>query len=390
MDHQASTPIDSRVVAAMNPYFAESFGNPHSTDHIVGWRAAQAVETAATSVSQLIGANAEEIVFTSGATEANNQALLGLGRRAAGGKRRRILVSAIEHKCVLAVCRVLREQLGYTIEVLPVDIVGHVDIEAIEDRMADDVLAVSVMAVNNEIGTIQSIKEISAIAKRWNAILHCDAAQAPCAVDLWEFSNLVDLLSLSAHKMYGPQGVGALFIRRELHDRIEPLIYGGGQQRDLRSGTVPVALCVGMGAAAAFFHSDSASKERDSLRRRRDRFIDGLMAMPWSISINGPTDTRRHPCNANVRFAGFDGHTILNVLQPRLAASMGSACASGIPEPSHVLTAIGLSSDAANSSVRFSIGRQTTDADIEEAVGLIGESLAKLSKVGLHSSRAVG
>ena len=370
----------------MAPYFGESFGNPHSVDHCVGWRAAQAVEKAAADVARLIGADADEIVFTSGATEANNLGLLGLGRRAAGGKRRRVLVSAIEHKCVLAVCRILREQLGYSIELVPVDARGRVDLSALQQTLAGDVLVVSIMAVNNEIGTIQDVPILSEVIRKSGALFHCDAAQSPSAIDLCEFSQFVDFLSLSGHKMYGPQGIGALFIRRELQDRIEPLVYGGGQQRELRSGTLPVALCVGMGAAATLLCSDQAEKERTLVRARRDAFVRELTSLPWPISLNGPKSAHRHPGNANMRFDGFDARDILSTLQPRLAASTGSACTSGIPEPSHVLRAIGLSGIEAEASIRFSIGPSTTDTDLEEALSLIKNALTRLTGLNAEQS----
>lgn len=379
MDHQATTPVDARVVAVMAPYFNETFGNPHSTDHYLGWQAARAVEDATARVARLIGADADEIIFTSGATEANNLALLGLGRRASGGKRRRILVSSIEHKSVLSISRVLNEQLGYNVELVPVDTAGFVNLSALQEMLADDVLAVSVMAVNNEIGTIQDINQLSEIIRKSGACFHCDAAQAPCAIDLRQFSQFVDLMSLSGHKMYGPQGIGVLYIRRDLQNRIEPLVYGGGQQGGLRSGTLPVALCVGMGTAAALLDGGDAEKERELLRSRRDTFINKLMSLPWPITLNGPESSQRHPGNTNIRFDGFDAHDILNTLQPRLAASTGSACTSGIPEPSHVLRAIGLSCEQADSSIRFSLGRATSESDLEDAVTLIDESLSKLS-----------
>ena len=362
----------------MTPYFSESFGNPHSVDHSIGWRAAKAIDEAANHVASLIGADVDEIVFTSGATEANNLALLGLGRNEAQGKRRRILASAIEHKCVLEIGRILQEHLDYRIEFVPVDSAGFVDLESLETILADDVLAVSIMAVNNEIGTIQDIPKLSEIVRSCGALFHCDAAQAPCAINLRHFSQYVDLLSLSGHKMYGPQGIGAIFIRREIQGRIEPLVYGGGQQRDLRSGTVPVPLCVGMGVAATLFEQEEAEQERTLLRQRTEEFVRKLINLQWPISLNGPESARRHPGNANIRFEGFDAHDILGVLQPHLAASTGSACTSGISEPSHVLRAIGLSSDEAESSIRFSFGRRTTDADLEEAVALIDKSLSRL------------
>ena len=361
----------------MIPYFTDSFANPHSSDHSLGWESSHAVEDAAARVARLIGADAEEITFTSGATESNNMALLGLGRRAADGNRRRMLISAIEHKCVLAVGRVLQEQYGFTVELMPVDREGFVELSALEDALNDDVLAVSVMAVNNEIGTIQDIKKISEMVRSHGAVFHCDAAQAPVAINMESLSEYADMLSLSSHKMCGPKGIGIIYISRELQDKIEPLIYGGGQQNGLRSGTVPVPLCVGMGAAADMLAGNDTGAKRAQLRRRRDAFVEGLNRLAWPVAMNGPEGQSRHPGNANVRFAGFSSHDILSALQPHLAASTGSACSSGIPEPSHVLRAIGLNGNEAESSVRFSLGFDTSEEDIKEAVDLIDGVLAR-------------
>ena len=383
LDHQATTPLDGRVLAELAPYHAESFGNPHSSDHNLGWQAARAVEEAAAGVALLIGADPDEIFFTSGATESNNMALLGLGRRAAGGSRRRILVSAIEHKCVLASVRALEERYEFTVEEIPVDRQGRVDLAALEDMLGEDVLAVSVMAVNNEIGTIQDIVTLSHHARRYGAVFHCDAAQAPMGMAMDGVATHTDLLSLSGHKMYGPKGVGIIYIAHSLQDRIEPLIYGGGQQGGLRSGTVPVALCVGMGAAAQLFNTEEAQRKRGELRRCRDVFVRGLTGLSWPIRSIGPQGEARHPGNASICFHGFAAHEILGALQPRLAASSGSACTSGIPEPSHVLRAIGLIGDDVEATVRFSLGFGTTDEDIEQAVALIEGVLANLSKAGL-------
>jgi len=386
LDHQATTPVDARVLAEMMPYFGDSFGNPHSLDHSLGWESARAVEDAAARVARLVGADADEITFTSGATESNNHALLGLGRRAFGGKRRRILLSAIEHKCVLAVGRVLQEQYGFTLDVIPVDNEGFVEMSALEEMLDQNVLAVSVMAVNNEIGTIQPIESISKLVRNHGAIFHCDAAQAPVAINIEGIARQSDIVSLSAHKMYGPKGIGALVISRELQDRIEPLIYGGGQQNDMRAGTTPVPLCVGMGAAAELLAGDDSGERRTELRRWRDAFVERLNGLAWPVELNGPAGPARHPGNANIRFIGFSAHDILSSLQPRLAASTGSACTSGTPEPSHVLKAVGLNSDEAESSVRFSLGFGTSEKDVDEAVALIEEALARLSKAELVRS----
>ena len=228
-DYQATTPVDPRVLEKMKPYWHESFGNPHASDHIIGWRAAETVHNAALSVAALIGADPDEIIFTSGATEANNLALLGLARRASTG-RRRILVSAIEHKCVLSAARALQQLEGFTVETIPVDSEGFVDLGALADQLDDTVLAVSVMAVNNEVGTIQDIPHIATMLARHGIVFHCDAAQAPCAMEMSDLATHADLIGLSSHKVYGPQGVGALYIRRSLQDSIEPLIYGGGNR----------------------------------------------------------------------------------------------------------------------------------------------------------------
>ena len=383
LDHQATTPVDRRVLAEMTPYFTDSFGNPHSSDHSFGWESARAVEEAVARLARFIGADSDEITFTSGATESNNLALLGLGRRAARGKRRRILVSAIEHKCVLAASRVLEEQCGLTVEQLPVDRDGFVILPVLEEALDSDVLTVSIMAVNNEIGTIQDIESISECVRSYGAIFHCDAAQAPLSLPVDSIARHTDILSLSGHKMYGPKGVGIIFLSRGLEDQIEPQIYGGGQQNGLRSGTLPVPLCVGMGAAAEMLSGQDAERKRTVLRSHRDVFVGKFKELSWPIFVNGPEGNARHPGNANIRFAGFSAHDILNMLQPHLSASTGSACTSGIPETSHVLKAIGLDGNEAESSVRFSLGFGTSDEDIEEAVRLIDGVLEKLSKVDI-------
>lgn len=380
LDHQATTPVDRRVLAEMMPYFGDSFGNPHSSDHLIGWQASRAVEDAAARIGRLIGGDAAEITFTSGATESNNLALLGLGRCVAEGKRRRILLSDIEHKSVLAVGRILAEHYGFAVESIPVDGGGFVSLPTLEATLDDDVLAVSVMAVNNEIGTIQDIKGVSRLTRDCGALFHCDATQAPVAMSMEWIGRETDILCLSSHKMYGPKGVGVIFISQGLQDRFEPLIYGGGQQDGLRSGTVPVPLCVGMGAAADLLIGETAEKRRSDLQHRRDTFVEKLLQEPkWPVLINGPSGSMRHPGNVNVRFTGFTAHDILSTLQPRLAASTGSACTTGTPEPSHVLKAIGLSTDEAESSIRFSLGFDTTDEDIEEGISLLEEALTSLS-----------
>ena len=377
-DYQATTPVDPRVVEHMAPYWSELFGNPHSSDHAAGWRAAKVVEEAAESVAGLIGADADEIIFTSGATEANNLALFGLARRAPPG-RNRILVSAIEHKCVLAVARALAVRGGFVLDTIPVDGEGFVDPVLLETCLDDDVLVVSVMAVNNEIGTIQDVPRLAAVLSPYGIPLHCDASQAPCAIDTNDLASHAALVSLSGHKMYGPPGIGVLRIRRDFRDRMEALLEGGGQQNGLRSGTLPLPLCVGLGAAAALLRGSDAERERERVGRERDRFLELLQSGYGPVRLNGPHKDRRHPGNANVLLEGHDAHEVLGALQPCLAASTGAACTTGIPEPSHVLAAIGLTPVESDASIRFSFGRFTVSREVENAAEMVLSALARLA-----------
>ena len=387
-DYQATTPVDPRVLKQMLPFWGDSFGNPHSNDHVVGWKAAEVVRESLTSVAGLIGADPDEIVFTSGATEANNLALFGLARRAPQS-RRRILVSAIEHKCVLAAARALEKREGFTVEVVPVDREGFIDLSVLEDKLDDSVLVASIMAVNNEVGTIQDLPEIAGLLARHGVVFHCDAAQAPCAMDVSRLTECADIISLSGHKIYGPQGIGALYVRRELQQAIEPVLYGGGQQNGLRSGTVPVALCAGMAAAAQIIELEG-SQERREVSRARNLFVNLVMDSGFPITLNGPASDHRHPGNANLRFDGLAAQEILGTLQPRVAASTGAACTSGIPEPSHVLRAIGLSAEQAECSIRFSFGRFTTDDEMEEAASLVSTALQSNAQPEAGSISVVG
>ena len=380
-DYQATTPLDPRVLEKMLPFWGEAFGNPHSNDHVVGWRAAETVRESQTSVSRLIGADPDEIIFTSGATEANNLALFGLSRRAPES-RRRILVSAIEHKCVLAAAKALEEREGFLLETIPVDGEGFIDLDVLERMLDGSVLAASVMAVNNEVGTIQDLPTIYGLLSQHGIIFHCDAAQAPCAMDVSRLAEYTDLISLSGHKMYGPQGIGALYIRRNLQPAIEPVIYGGGQQNGLRSGTVPVPLCAGMAAAVEIVMADGPNELRE-VADLRNRFVSLLQDSGFSVCVNGPSWEWRHPGNANLRLDGFDAQDILGAVQPGLAASTGAACTSGIPEPSHVLRAMGLSDSEAESSIRFSFGRFTNREDVYGAATLVGQALESLIVAGV-------
>ena len=243
----------------------------------------------------------------------------------------------------------------------------------------DSVLMASVMAVNNEIGTLQDIRLISTLLSTYSIPLHCDAAQAPCAMAMDKLSRHASIISLSSHKMYGPQGIGALYIRRSLQQAVEPFLYGGGQQNGLRSGTVPLPLCVGFGAAASILQDDDACHERARIAAQRDRFVTLLEEGGAEVVLNGPTLNKRHPGNVNLRFVGYAAADILATLQPTLAASTGAACTTGLPEPSHVLNAIGLDGEECDESIRFSFGRFTTDNEISRAAERVLESLASLS-----------
>ncbi len=379
LDHQASTPLDPRVFEAMQPYFQDAVGNPHASEHVLGWRAMQAIEKAANKIAELIGADTDEIIFTSGATESNNLALSGLTRHASEIQRKRILISAVEHKCIFEIANYLQKAFGYRATYIPVNSIGQIDMQVLEEELGDDVILLSVMPVNNEIGTVQDIPAISRLAKSHGCLVHCDAAQAPCAIDLSKFTEHVDLISLSGHKIYGPMGVGALYASRELHKHLSPVIYGAGQQDGLRSGTLPTALCVGLGSATELLLGSDAEKERKSLSRRRDLFVQQIKSLPHEIWVNGPHESKdRHPGNINIGFKEVNAADLLNRVQPYLAASSGSACTSGILEPSHVLRSIGLEDEDASSSIRFSLGRYTTDDNIKEAVNQIQSALEKI------------
>lgn len=374
MDYQATTPADPRVVEAMQPYWSEMYGNPHSADHAFGWSADTAVDNARGYIAALIGADPDEIIFTSGATEANNLAVLGIAR-ASPSARRRIVVSAIEHKCVLAAARAATDE-GFEVITVPVGANGIVDLRAVALVVDERVALVSVMAVNNEIGTVQPLTEIAALCAAAGAIFHTDAAQALNALPIDVTTLGTDLMSLSAHKAYGPKGMGALYVRRSIHVRPKPIIYGGGQEGGLRSGTLPTPLCVGFGEACRIL-TDERDCDAKRIRMLRDRFLAELLKTMPDLTVNGD-QAARHPGNLNLLFPSIDASLLLQNLHPNVAASTGSACTSGQPEPSHVLRAIGLSLEAANASIRFSVGRFTTEDDVNKAARYVSQRYKRL------------
>lgn len=375
LDNHATTPCDPRVVQVMLPYFTEFFGNPSSSLHQLGRKAADAVELARGQVAELIGAKPGEIVFTSGASESNNLAIFGV-TEAYKGKRKRIITTPIEHKAVLEPFRQLARR-GFEPVFLPVDSKGRVDLEAAEMIIDDRTLLVSVQAANNEIGTIQPIPEIVALAHQCGALVHCDAAQAVGKVPLDVGSWGVDLLSISAHKLYGPKGIGALYVTQRVRKAaIHPQIFGGGQESGLRSGTQNVPGIVGLGEACEIARV-SMAEESWRISQLRDAFESGLRAVIPGIHVNGDLENRL-PGNSSITFPEIEADAlILNM--PDVALSVGSACHSGAIEPSHVLTAIGLSRDLAHSTVRVGWGRFNVEDDVAAAVARVSEAYFRLA-----------
>lgn len=375
LDYQATTPVDPRVMDAMLPYFTEKFGNPHSRSHAYGWEAEEAVETARAQVAGLIGADAREIVFTSGATESNNLAIKGVAHFY-GDRRKHIVTVQTEHKCVLDSCRHL-EQEGFEVTYLPVQPNGLIRLEDLEAAVGEETMLVSVMAVNNEIGVIQPIAEIGAFCRARKIFFHTDAAQAAGKIPLDVNEMNIDLMSISGHKLYGPKGVGALYVRRKPRVRLHAIINGGGQERGMRSGTLPGALCVGFGAACEIAQRDMAADD-ERLRRLRDRLLDGLSDIP-DIYVNGDLE-RRFPGNLNISFAYIEGESMLMALKD-LAVSSGSACTSASLEPSYVLRALGVDEELAHTSIRIGIGRFTTEGEIDYAIRTIHEHVGRLREM---------
>ncbi len=363
LDNQATTPCDPRVLAAMLPWFTERFGNPHSAEHRMGQDAEAAVEAARAEVAVLIGAEPREIVLTSGATEANNIAIKGAARHARrmGDPRRRVVTVATEHKCVLESVADTAED-GFEPVVLPVGPDGRLDPDVLRAALAEPALLVSVMAVNNETGVIQDIAALAAVARDAGALFHTDAAQAAGKIPI--DVGGIDLLSLSGHKLYGPKGVGALYVRRRPRVRLAPLFSGGGQERGLRSGTLPTPLVVGLGEACRLAGLEMA-EEAARLAGLRDRLLAGLRRHMPEIPVNGSL-RHRIPGNLNVTFPV----SALDLMQavPELCVSTGSACSSAAVEPSYVLRAIGLTDAAAARTLRLGLGRFTSAADVDFAV----------------------
>ncbi|WP_419899935.1 cysteine desulfurase family protein [Roseomonas sp. USHLN139] len=373
LDNHATTPLDPRVLAAMRPWWEENFANPHSVEHALGRAAEEAVEAARRQVAALIGADPREIVFTSGATEANNLAIKGAARfaRDQGDPRRRLIAPVTEHKCVLESLRDLEAE-GFEPMLLPVGPDGLLAPETLRAALEVPTLLVSVMAVNNEIGVAQDLAGLAAIAKEAGALFHCDAAQGAGRVPLDVQALPVDLLSLSGHKIYGPKGIGALYVRRRPRVRLAPLFSGGGQERGLRSGTLPAPLLVGFGEAARLAAAEAAADEA-RIAVLRDRLLDRLRVGIPGLQVNAAA-APRVAGNLNLTFPGGVSAQAMLAAMPELCVSTGSACSSAEIEPSYVLRAIGLDAAAAGATLRIGIGRFTSRDDVDNAASLLARA----------------
>jgi cysteine desulfurase len=375
MDYSATNPCDPRVVDAMIPWLREHFGNPASRSHAWGWEAEKAVETAREQVAALINADPREIVWTSGATESNNLALKGAAQFYKGRGKHLITVKT-EHKAVLDTMRELERQ-GFEVTYLDVQPDGMVDLETFKAAIRPDTILASVMFVNNEIGVIQDIAALGAICREKGVIFHVDAAQATGRVDIDVTGLPVDLMSLTSHKTYGPKGIGALFVRRKPRVRIEAQMHGGGHERGMRSGTLPTHQIVGMGMAYAIAKAEM-HEENQRIKALHDRLLDGLKGIE-EVFINGH-ETQRVPHNLNMSFNYVEGESLIMGIKG-IAVSSGSACTSASLEPSYVLRALGRSDELAHSSLRMTIGRWTTEEEIDYAIKTIQENVGKLREL---------
>lgn len=376
LDMQATTPIDPRVTDAMLPHLTTQYGNPHSRTHAYGWQAEEAVEEAREHLANIIGADAREIIFTSGATESNNMVVKGVAQFYKARKKH-VVTTQTEHKCVLDSCRWL-QQRGFDVTYLPVKSDGLIDLNQLEDAIRDDTSLVSVMAVNNEIGVVQPLKEIGSICRKKNVFFHTDAAQmiGKLPIDVNDLN--VDLMSISAHKFYGPKGIGALYLRRRPRVRIEPQISGGGQERGIRSGTLPTPLVVGMGEAARIAQREM-QYDLKRVTALSDKLYRGVVERVPEVVLNGSKE-HRFPGNLNMSFAYVEGESLLMALK-NIAVSSGSACTSASLEPSYVLRALGVDDDMAHTSIRFGLGRFTTEKEVDYAMDLAEKHVERLRKM---------
>lgn len=376
LDYQSTTPTDPRVVDAMLPYFTQKFGNPHSRSHAYGWEAEEAIEVAREEVARLIGASAKEIIFTSGATESNNMAIKGVARFHKE-KKNHVVTVVTEHKCVLDSCRHL-EREGFEVTYLPVQKNGLVDLDVLRAAVTERTAIVSVMAINNEIGVIQPLAEIGKICREKGAYFHTDAAQAFGKIPIDVEAMNIDLLSISGHKIYAPKGIGALYVRRRPRVRMEAIMNGGGQERGMRSGTLPTPLVVGLGEAARIAREEMAT-EASRIRYLSDKFYNAIVKNIPEVFLNGDRE-HRWAGNLNLSFAYIEGESMIMAIKD-LAVSSGSACTSASLEPSYVLRAIGVGEDLAHTSIRFGFGRFTTEEEVDYAIDTVTKSINRLREM---------
>ena len=377
MDNNATTRTDPRVVEAMLPFFTEHYGNSASRNHAYGWESEAAVEIAREQIGALIGASSKEIIFTSGATESNNLALKGA---AAMYKKKgnHIITQATEHKAVLDPCKRL-ERDGFQVTILPVDKFGRVSAEQVRAAMTDKTILVSIMAANNEIGTLQPIQDIGKLCKQKGILFHTDAVQSVGKVPIDVEEMGIDLLSMTAHKLYGPKGIGALYVRKkEPRVRLEPIIDGGGHERGMRSGTLPVPSIVGFGMACEIARKEMTEESKRTFRLR-EKLRDGIMSQLTESYLNGHS-TERLPGNANISFAYVEGEGLMMGIKD-VAVSSGSACTSASLEPSYVLRALGVGDELAHSSIRFGLGRFSTEEEVDFVVGLVVHEVNRLREM---------
>lgn len=374
-DYLSTTPVDQRVVNVMLPYFTQKFGNPHSRSHIFGWESEEGVKVARKQVANVIGAEDKDIVFTSGATESNNLAIKGVVNYYKSEKKNHIITAITEHKCVLDTCRHL-EKDGLEVTYLKVQRNGIIDLHELRNAIKDSTIMVSIMAVSNEIGVLQPVKEIGQICRDHNVFFHTDAAQAFGKIPLDVNDMNIDLMSISGHKIYGPMGIGALYVRRKSpRVRLVPLINGGGQERNLRSGTLPVPLIVGFGKAAEIAN-EMMEDETKRLKKLENRFLMEIMDNFQDVYLNGDLE-KRIPGVVNLSFAYIEGESMISALEG-IAVSSGSACTSASLEPSYVLYALGVGDDLAHTSIRFSFGRFTTDDDLDYIIMRLKKAVIRL------------
>ncbi|MCA8319281.1 MULTISPECIES: IscS subfamily cysteine desulfurase [Burkholderia] len=372
MDYSATTPVDPRVVDKMVPFLHEQFGNPASRSHSYGWDAEQAVEEARAHVAALLGADPREIVWTSGATEGNNLAIKGAAHFYQG-KGRHLVTVKTEHKAVLDTCRELERQ-GFDVTYLDVREDGLLDLDTVRQALRADTILVSVMLANNETGVIQPVAEIGALCRAHGIVFHCDAVQAAGKIPVDVNALNVDLLTVTAHKVYGPKGIGALYVRRKPRVRIEAQMHGGGHERGMRSGTLPTHQIVGMGEAFRLAKEEMAEESR-RVGALRDRLLAGLSTLD-EVYVNGDL-ARRIPHNLNVSFNFVEGESLIMGIKG-VAVSSGSACTSASLEPSYVLRALGRSDELAHSSIRFTLGRFTTEAEVDSVIAQVRDTVGKL------------